>query len=263
MYYRIPNFNPGCLKCLLGSGKGITGQSCVPFNEVKLIVISAYPGGREERTGITLSDNENRKGPPDSNKATVGAGEYLRYCFEIFFDKDKNFPEEYKPIENWVYFTNALKCSPQRGRDKITVVAKHIKTCKETYLAEELNMFNPSVPILAAGSEATKALLGMDESLYNNRNRVNYYKDHPVIVTTNPVDWEKYSAKYVPDIEEARQHVVKLMKSGQIKRFKKNIDKVIGAKVWKALPSSPLYFVKQDLDAIKKQVIKYINEQTY
>jgi uracil-DNA glycosylase len=244
MYYRIPDFNSKCTKCLLGSGSGVIGQSKVPFDQVKLIVVSGTPTGREEKTGVALCGNENRKGVPDSNKSSVGAGEYLRYCLEVFFDKDKTFTEEYKPIENWVYFTHALKCSPQRGRDKITVVAKHIKTCKETYLSSELDMFNSRVPILAAGTEATKALLGIDKSLSNN-----------------PTDWEKYSAKYVPDLEVARGYVVKLMKNGQLKKFKKSIDKVIGAKVWKALPGSPLYFVKQDLEAIKKEVVAYINEQ--
>lgn len=259
MYYRIPNLNKDCRKCLLGEGKAVFGQSEVSFDQVKLIIISAYPGNREQQTGITLADNEKRKGKPDSNKFKIGAGEYLRYCLGFFFDKDKEFPEEYKPITKYTYFTNSIKCSPQRGRDKITVVAKHIRTCRETYLINELDMFHPKVPILAAGSEATKALLGLDESLYNNRNKVNYYKDHPVIITTNPVDWEKYATKYVDDIELARQDLVKIIRAGKLKNFKKKIDEVIKAKSWKILPGSNLYFVKQDLNLVKQEVIKYIN----
>lgn len=261
MLYRF-EVDKKCNKCSLNCKEGtISGQSEVPFSNVKLIVLSAYPGNREYKTGLSLSDNPDRKRTvPDSNKASVGAGEFLRFILAGTLDKSKEIPEEYKPIEEFTYFTNAIKCTPQHGKDKITVTEKHIKTCRDNWLIRELDMFPPKVPIFACASEAVKALLGTKESLYNNRNKVNYYKQHPVIVSTNPVDWEKYVMKYVPDIEESRQYVVKLMKNGGIKKYKKKIDQVIGVKKWSALPGSPLYFVKQDLELIKQEVIKYIKE---
>jgi len=249
-----------CDKCALSCKDGtVGGQSKVPFSEVKLIVVSSYPTNKDYKSGQSLADNLERKGTPNSNKAIVGAGEYLRFCLGAFLDRSKDIPEQFKPIEDYTYFTNALKCNPQHGKDKITVVEKHIKICKDTWLTNELAQFQPTVPIFACSSEAVKALLGTDQSLYNNRNRVNYYKQHPVIVSTNPIEWEKYVMYFVPDIEEARQNVVKLMKSGAIKKYKKNVDKVIGTSSWQALPGNPLYFVKQDLNLIKQEVVKYIN----
>jgi uracil-DNA glycosylase len=260
MLYRF-EVNKKCTKCSLKCNEGtVSGQSEVPFPNVKLIVVSNYPGNREYTTGLSLADNLNRKATvPDSNRAAVGAGEYLRYCLTHFINSSKEIPEQFKPIESFTYFTNAIKCTPQHGRDKVTVTEKHIKTCRDSWLTKELDLFNPRVPILVLGSEPVKAVLGIDKKLYENRNRVNYYKDHPVIVSTNPVDWEKYVMKYVPNIEESRGYIVKLMKSGAIKKYKKRVDQVIGVKRWQALPGSPLYFVKQDLQLIKEQVIKYIN----
>ena len=261
MLYRF-KVDKKCTKCSLKCNEGtVNGQSEVPFLNVKLIVVSSYPGNREYQSGLSLPDNLNRKATvPDSNRAAVGAGEYLRYCLTHFIDSSKEIPEQFKPIENFTYFTNAIKCTPQHGRDKITVTEKHIKTCRDSWLTKELELFNPRVPIFVCGSESVKAVLGIKESLYKNRNKVNYYKEHPVIVSTNPVDWEKYVMKYVPNIEESRGYIVKLMKSGAIKKYKKRIDQVIGVKRWQALPGSPLYFVKQDLQLIKEQLIKYLNE---
>lgn len=260
MLYRF-DIDKKCNKCSLSCKEGtVSGQSKVPFSNVKLIVISAFPGAREYKLNQSLADNPDRRGDvPDSNKAPVSAGEFLRFILAETLDKSKEIPKEYKPIEDYTYFTNAIKCTPQHGKDKITVTEKHIRTCRDSWLTKELDMFPSKVPIFACTSEAVKGLLGTKESLYNNRNKVNYYKEHPVIVSTNPVDWEKYVMKYVPDIEESRQYVVKLMKSGAIKKYKKKIDQVIGVKKWQALPGSPLYFIKQDLELIKQEIIKYIN----
>ena len=250
-----------CTKCILGSKEGtVSGQSDVPFSEIKLIVVGNYPSGRDIKVDSSFADNPTRKGIPDSNKSIVTAGEFLRYSLKQFIDK--KVPEEYRPITKYTYFTNALKCSPQRGRDKITVVEKHIRTCRETWLIEELNQLPSRVPILVCSNEAVKSILGKEAKLYDSRNKVNYYKNHPVIVTTNPGEWEKYAPKYVNDIEESRQYILKLIQAGVIDKFKrkKEIDKVIASKRWKALPGSPLYFVKQDLTLITEEIIKYINQ---
>lgn len=256
-----------CNKCVLGKSSGgfacsgaISGQSDVEFSQVKLIVISSFPAGKDLSTKLSLAPNYDRKSVPDSNKAPVGGGEYLRHCLETFIDRSKTFPKEFTPIDEFTYFTNAIKCSPQRGRDKITIVDKHRKACTNNWLINELTMFPNDVPILACGTDAVKGILGIDSKLYELRNRVNYYKQHPVIVTTNPSEWEKYIMKYVPNIEESRGYIVKLMQNGTLKKYKKSIDKVIGVSKWKELPGSPLYFIKQDLMLIKNEVIKYIKK---
>jgi len=256
MLYRF-EVDKKCNKCTLNCKEGtVSGQSKVPFSNVKLIVVSAYPGNREYKTQMSLASNPDRRGIPNSNKSPVGAGEFLRFCMKII---DRELPQEYRPIEDFTYFTNAIKCTPQHGKDKITVTERHIKTCRDSWLLKELDMFPPKVPIFACASEAVKGLLGTKESLYNNRNKVNYYKEHPVIVSTNPVDWEKYVMKYVSDIEESRQYVTKLMKTSSFSKYKKKIDEVIGVKKWEALPGSPLYFVKQDFKLVTQEIIKYIN----
>lgn len=261
MLYRF-EVDKKCTKCSLKCNEGtISGQSEVPFSNVKLIVVSNYPGYKEYKTGLSLPDNLDKKEfIPNSNIAPVSAGEYLRYCLTQTIDKSKSIPEQFKPIQKYTYFTNSIKCTPQHGRDKLTIKDTHIKKCRDSWLSKELELFPPKVPIFVCGSESVKAVLGIDKKLYDNRNKVNYYKDHPVIVSTNPVDWEKYVMRYVPDIEESRGYIVKLMKSGAIQKYKKRIDQVIGVKRWYALPGSSLYFVTQDLNLIKQEVIKYINE---
>lgn len=257
------NINSNCTKCILGSKEGtIGGQSEVPFSEVKLIVIGNYPTGRDLRVDSSFSYNPNSKGIPDSSKGNLSSGEFLRYSLNAVIDKSKDIPDAYKPITKYTYFTNALKCSPQRGRDKITVLEKHIRTCKQLWLNDELDQFPDRVPILLCSNEAVKSILGKDAKLYDSRNKINYYKSHPVIVSTHPTEWEKYSAKHVPDIEEARQNIVKLIKANAINKFKKEkkINKIIGCKRWKPLPGSPLYFVKQDLSLILEEIIKYVNQ---
>jgi hypothetical protein len=63
------------------------------------------------------------------------------------------------------------------------------------------------------------------------------------------------------DMEVSRSYVLKLMKSGAIKKYKTQIDKVIGSKIWSpALPGNPIYFIKQDLELISSQVLNYIKE---
>jgi Uracil DNA glycosylase superfamily len=259
MLYRF-EVDKKCNKCTLNCKEGtVSGQSEVPFSDVKLIVVSAYPGAREYKTNLSLAPSPpDKQGIPNSNKSPVGAGEFLRFCFKLI-DASKEISQEFKPIEDFTYFTNAIKCTPQHGKDKITVTERHIKTCRDSWLLKEIDMFPPKVPIFVCANEAVKALLGTKESLYNNRNRINYYKEHPVIVSTNPVEWEKYVMKYVPDIEESRQYVTKLIKTSSFPKYKKKIDEVIGVKKWEALPGSPLYFVKQDLNLVKQEIIKYIN----
>jgi len=258
MLYRF-EVDKKCNRCSLSCKEGtISGQSEVPFSDVKLIIVSANPSNREYKTNLSLAPSPpDKQEIPNSNKAPVGAGEFLRFCMKII---DRSLPQEYRPIENFTYFTNAIKCNPQHGKDKITVTERHIKACRDSWLLKEIDMFSPRVPIFACASEAVKALLGTKESLYNNRNRVNYYKKHPIIVSTNPVDWEKYVMKYVPDIEESRLYVTKLMKTPSFNKYKKKIDEVIGVKKWEALPGSPLYFVKQDLKLVTQEIIKYIKE---
>lgn len=259
MHYTTPNFNSKCQQCNLGCGKGISGQSRIPFSQIKLIVVSSFVSSKEETIGMSLPDNPKRVGIPDSSKSIVGAGEYLRCCLEQFLDNNKSFPLEYKPIEKFTYFTNAIKCSPQRQKDKITILEKHIKACRDTWLINELDSLPDRAPIFACGKEAVKAILGTKENLYDNRNKILYYKNHPVIVSTNPGEWEKYATKYVKDTELARQSVLKIVKMGKENTYKKKIDRVIGSSRWKALPGSPLFFVKQDLALIREEVIKFIN----
>ena len=259
MLYRF-EIDKKCNKCTLSyKGGTISGQSEVPFYDVNLIVVSAYPGNREYKTGLSLSDNYERKRViPDSNKSPVGAGEFLRFCFKII---DKDLPNECRPIEKFSYFTNAIKCSPQHGKDKLTVTEKHIKSCRDYWLLKEIEMFPPKVPIFSCANEAVKALLGTKESLYNNRNKVNYYKDHPVIVSTNPIDWEKYVVKYVLDIEKSREEIIKLIHTNSFNKYKNKLDEIISINKWEALPGNPLYFVKQDLNLVKEEIIKYIKNK--
>lgn len=213
--YRANGFDEECARCNLSCKVAVPGQAEVPLNEVKLIVISAYPGNEEMKKGATLvpSDKE------------VNAGRYLRLKIKSRFDKNDSIPEAYKPFERYVFFTNALKC-PFTPNETIDTA---IRSCKH-WLDIELDQLPPKAPILIAASQALHSLLGK-QSLYKAREKVLRYKDHPCIVTPNPIEGVRYTPKIGPNNVQ--------------------VPPVVGSIPWK---------IEKDLIAVAKLVAKYIEE---
>lgn len=255
--YKTPSFNNECQKCTLCNPKSIAvaGQSQVPFDQVKLVIVSAYPGVNEIATGTSLAPSPK---PAKGRAPQATAGGYMRLSLSALFDTDPNIPDEYKPFEDFVYFTNALKCSPQRGRDKLNIAAKHISTCRQLWLDRELEQMPPSVPILLAASEAVKSLLpDLSGGVYANRRKLFFIGKHPTVITFNPIEAERGAIKWLDRHEELLEDLNKHF--SKYKAAPKG--NILRPAFWKPAPlGSSTWHWKKDMDSIKNLVIDYINE---
>jgi uracil-DNA glycosylase len=91
-----------------------------------------------------------------------------------------------------VYITNVVKCRPPQNRKPLP---DEIAACIP-YLHRQLEIIKPKV-ILALGSTAAEAMLGMRKSLGELRNKVHTYNGIPLVVTYHPAallrnpNWKK------------------------------------------------------------------------
>jgi uracil-DNA glycosylase len=91
-----------------------------------------------------------------------------------------------------VYITNIVKCRPPQNRKPLP---DEIAACIP-YLHRQLEIIRPKV-ILALGSTAAEAMLGVKKSLGELRNRVHTYNGIPLVVTYHPAallrnpNWKK------------------------------------------------------------------------
>ena len=91
-----------------------------------------------------------------------------------------------------VYITNIVKCRPPQNRKPLP---DEIAACIP-YLHRELEIIRPKV-ILALGSTAAEALLGVRKSLGELRTKVHTYNGIPLVVTYHPAallrnpNWKK------------------------------------------------------------------------
>lgn len=159
-----------CQRCPLSTGRKhppIPGCSPCPMSDVRLVVVSAYPGAEEVRAMQSLSPSPK----------TVNAGKILQTYLQRVFTED---------LYHRTYRTNAMKCPPKGLKgDKLT---QPRNVCKSWLLAE-LEEVPGKVPILLAGSEAVASVLGLP--LYESRSKVYQYGGHPVVITVNPIQVER------------------------------------------------------------------------
>jgi DNA polymerase len=80
-----------------------------------------------------------------------------------------------------VYITNIVKCRPPQNRKPLP---DEIAACIP-YLHRQLEIIRPKV-ILALGSTAAEAILGVKKSLGELRNKVHTYNGIPLVVTYHP-----------------------------------------------------------------------------
>ena len=91
-----------------------------------------------------------------------------------------------------VYITNIVKCRPPQNRKPLP---DEIAACIP-YLHRQLEIIQPKV-ILALGSTAAEAMLGVRKSLGELRNKVHTYNGIPLVVTYHPAallrnpNWKK------------------------------------------------------------------------
>lgn len=228
--YRPNGMDIKCTKCSLTTGRSVHGQSAVPLDKVLLVLISAYPSTEEVKQGITLAPSQK----------FMNAGKYCRFALNSVFSKDEFF-SSIPSFSDYVFFTNAIRCSPLLKKEKKEVTKEHLSKCSY-WFDKELESLPTGVPILIAGSEAVKSLIGPNESIYANRRKVLSIKGHPSVVTMNPIEPARYHP-YELDISMTRNGRVKIKKKSMMP----------------AIFGSPPYWFKQDLLLVKDLVKEYIN----
>jgi uracil-DNA glycosylase len=134
--------------------------------EARLVLVGEGPGANEDAQG----------------KPFVGqAGNLLNGILEAI-----EVPRES------VYITNIVKCRPPQNRKPLP---DEIAACIP-YLHRQLEIIQPKV-ILALGSTAAEAMLGVRKSLGELRNKVHTYNGIPLVVTYHPAallrnpNWKK------------------------------------------------------------------------
>lgn len=202
------NFDKNCHQCSRGEGNAIGG--CIQngdLTNLRLVVISDYPGHYESEKGHTFYDNESdriakRKAGQRLRVGWPNAGNYIRRKLE---DMGLDTYRE-------VYFTNVIKC--QNNSSKLNPdEKKELKSCVVKWLVPELELIykhNPTIPILLAGKYAYIAFRSdkkmipyappFNDSLplRNCRRKMFMYRDtHPVFVTVNPAA----AANSIPKLE--------------------------------------------------------------
>lgn len=141
------------------------------MDDIRLVVVSAYPGAEEVRAGQSLSPSPK----------TVNAGRVLQMYLQQVVSKRVGYD-----IYHRTYRTNAMKCPP-KGR-KGNELERPRQVCKAWLLAEMAEI-PARVPILLAGSDAVSSVLG--GTLFESRGVVHYYEGHPTIVSVNPIEVER------------------------------------------------------------------------
>jgi uracil-DNA glycosylase len=235
-YYRPSGFNSKCFECKLATGSSVYGQSEVPLDQVKLIVVSAYPGRNEVMQGISLASRETSQ--------SCSAGAFLRKCIAGAFNKE-DVPENLREFYQFIYATNAIKCEK---RDK-KVTDKHIDTCYKTWLRNEIRSLPEGVPILIAAGEAFKSLFPNEGGLFKNRRREDLvYEGRRCVATLNPIEWERNHLKIITE---------------STVNSKTGVYTPVTSKVWAPYPvGSILWHIKKDLDLIKSFVLERENDRS-
>jgi uracil-DNA glycosylase len=169
---------------------GVGGAGPDDLTEVKLIVISDYPGAYELESSYPFYSNDeeikpklNRRTGFKSLEGYRNAGNLIRYYLNTMYGLNTYTD---------VWFTNAIKCSPgaMKAQDK------HLRVCITSWLKNELAVLSQhiptSVPILILGNMAFKALGFMKadnipKTLQEGRRSTGYtFGGHPLIFSVNP-----------------------------------------------------------------------------
>jgi len=146
-------------------------------NRIKAVPGDGNPQARLVLVGEGPGANEDAQGKPFVGQA----GNLLNGILEAI-----EVPRES------VYITNIVKCRPPQNRKPLP---DEIAACIP-YLHRQLEIIQPKV-ILALGSTAAEAMLGVRKSLGELRNKVHTYNGIPLVVTYHPAallrnpNWKK------------------------------------------------------------------------
>jgi uracil-DNA glycosylase len=195
-----------CRMCPVGAAYDpkpiqVFGQSSCRADEVKLIVVGNYPGGNDVRMNLSIAPdipvgyNSSPREKINHNLLKRSAGGYFRLMLRQYFSP------EIPLIEQYTYFTNAVKCMPKKlggkaGNFKVT--DSHAASCMQYHLMNEIALLPAGIPILLCSSTAMKAFFPkMEGGVALNRRHIYYWREHPVVITMNPVEAERGHMRHV------------------------------------------------------------------
>lgn len=209
------------------------------LTQVKLIVISDYPGPYELQHNYPMFDKTKEPGFKPYKKGIlqpINAGSLLRSTLSQYLEVD-TYTE--------VYITNAVKCYPA----KTTVIENaHVKPCAQHWLSYELNkldLYCPKAPILVCGTNAfrgLKAAYPAFRSVFEETKSLNALRRHTITLdnhictgTFNPA----LIARSMPTIDE------------ETKQIKGTIRITENAPLSPPMPLSPLHKFIGDILILK------------
>jgi Uracil DNA glycosylase superfamily len=197
--------DPNCALCPLSNKSAVSGNGPANLSDIKLIVISDYPGAYETEFKFPQVPNDwamaQRKQTPQFVKPN--SGRFIRDVLAIEFGLTKDN----------IWFTNAVKCDPNHLGKNLTVTTGHVRKCVQHWLHSEfatINSYAPTAPILVAGSKALEAV----RTVYPNINGSNiaellrqvFYLDrHPAVCSYNPATYARSLAYIETDLRIDRR----------------------------------------------------------
>lgn len=200
-------FDRTCDKCPASCGAAVPSAGPDNLAQVKLIVMSDYPGHYEVELGWPQVPNSVAQAGKKASKLEKppNSGQLIRDLLQELFSLDSY---------NDVWFTNAIKCDPNHGKDSIVVSDRVIKSCNKAWTSNELELldkFVPTVPILAAGAKALKCL----QFLYgtgcasgtissNLRHTGLVVGTHPLVCCHNPATYAKSVSFFEDSVKVSR-----------------------------------------------------------
>lgn len=188
-----------CQACTLSNGRAVSGHGPEDLSQVKLIVVSDYPGAYETEFGwpqvpnawVLAQRKKQQRLAPISN-----SGGFLRATLEKLFGLD-TFTQ--------VWMTNAFRCDPNFEGRKGKPTERQLGQCATQWNRAEfaqLDLACPQVPILAAGSWALKLIrviyrdqapLGSIDNLLRVPGL--FAGTHPLVCTYNPATYARSQAQ--------------------------------------------------------------------
>lgn len=216
--------NRDCTACTLACGTSISGRGPDDLSQIKLILVSDYPGAYESEYGwpqvpnhwVTSQLKKQRKLPQPPN-----SGALIREILQSDFGLD-SFTE--------VWITNALKCDPNSGGRSLKPTDRQLGICSSTWAQAEfarLDEIIPHVPILAAGSWALKLV----RSIYRDRCAVGSIDDllrepnllagnHPLICSYNPATYARSFGQIETSVSvNRRSHALEITNVSPLNHF--------------------------------------------
>jgi Uracil DNA glycosylase superfamily len=198
-----------CANCKLSAGCTVSGRGPDNLAQVKLIVVSDYPGAYESEFGWPQVPNDWVETQRKNKRKLPGipnSGKFIRDLLTNQFNLD-TYTE--------VYFTNAFKCDPNFQGRTLKPTERHLGICASSWGSREfaiLDSFCPTVPILTAGSWALKLISNLyrDQAPAGSIDNLLRQSDlkagtHPLVCSYNPATYARSHGRIEVGVSVSRR----------------------------------------------------------